>query len=128
MASISFPSSPSNGDTYTYNGVTYEYNSAKSQWIIQVGTSLANVNINAIGGDMIPAANVTYDLGSANNAWKDLHLSGNTIYIGTGQISVSANGAVILPEGSVVGNTAIGTGSGGGGSAGSSVAYSLIFG
>lgn len=115
MASISFPSSPSNGDTYTFNGVTYEYNSAKSQWIIQTGTSLANVNINAISGSMVPSANVTYDLGSATNAWKDLHLSGNTIYLGASQIRTTNDGAVVLPANSRVGATAIATSGGGAG-------------
>jgi hypothetical protein len=94
MASISFPTNPTNGDTYTYNGVTYEFNSAKSQWIIQVGTSLADVNINGIGGNMVPSANVTYDLGTADNAWRDLYLSSNTIHLGTTQLSVAADGSL----------------------------------
>jgi len=32
---ISFPSSPSNGDTYLYNGVTYVYNATTDQWIVE---------------------------------------------------------------------------------------------
>ena len=32
MAAIDFPSSPSNGDTHTVNGVTYTYNSAETKW------------------------------------------------------------------------------------------------
>jgi hypothetical protein len=30
-------------------------------------------------GNVIPATNITYDLGSTNNRWRDLYLSGNTI-------------------------------------------------
>jgi len=33
MADITFPVSPTNGDTYTYDGVTYEYVSASNKWI-----------------------------------------------------------------------------------------------
>jgi len=41
-----------------------------------------------ITGDLIPSADVTYDLGSATNRWNDLFLSGNTIDIGGATISV----------------------------------------
>ena len=34
MAAINFPNSPSNGDTHTANGVTYEFNASKSRWFI----------------------------------------------------------------------------------------------
>jgi len=42
-----------------------------------------------ITGDLIPSDDVTYDLGSASNRWKDLFLSGNTIDIGGATISVT---------------------------------------
>ncbi len=45
-------------------------------------------------GNIIPSANVTYDLGSATNRWKDLFLSGNTIFLGDESISVNANSEV----------------------------------
>jgi len=40
-----------------------------------------------ITGDLIPSADVTHDLGSTTNRWKDLFLSGNTIDIGGATIS-----------------------------------------
>ena len=40
-----------------------------------------------VTGDLIPSANVAFDLGSASNAWKNLFLSGSTIFIGSGTIS-----------------------------------------
>ena len=43
-------------------------------------------------GNIIPSANVTYSLGSITNQWKDLYVSGNTIYIGGSQLSVADNG------------------------------------
>ena len=48
-------------------------------------------------GNIIPSANVTYDLGSADYRWKDLYLSGNTIYLGASVISVGTDGKVVLP-------------------------------
>jgi hypothetical protein len=47
--------------------------------------------VNRIGGNLIPSANVTYSLGSETAQWKDLYLSGSTIYIGGGNISVAGN-------------------------------------
>lgn len=38
-------------------------------------------------GDLLPSANITYDLGSPTQRWKDLYLANNTIYIGNSTIS-----------------------------------------
>jgi hypothetical protein len=57
-------------------------------------TSLSNAGLTAvvetlstadveITGNLIPAANVTYDLGSPTKFWNDLYLAGNSIYLGT---------------------------------------------
>lgn len=55
------------------------------------------VNLN-VTGNLLPSANVTYSLGSASYQWKDLWVSGNTIYLGgaaitvaTGQLSINGN-------------------------------------
>jgi len=43
-----------------------------------------DVNMNGvmtIKGDIIPSSNVAYNLGSVANRWKDLYLSGNSIYL-----------------------------------------------
>ena len=39
MASLDFPSNPTNGDTYTLNGVTYYYNSSMGAWLTQIVAS-----------------------------------------------------------------------------------------
>lgn len=60
-------------------------------------TSYGNANVKSylgsFDGNILPSANVTYSLGSPTNQWKDLYLSGSTIYIGGAQLSV-ANGAI----------------------------------
>ena len=45
-------------------------------------------------GNIIPKANVTYNLGSPTNAWKDLYLSNSTIYLGDQTISVNNEGTM----------------------------------
>ena len=44
-----------------------------------------------VTGNLIPSANITYSLGSPTAQWKDLYLSGSTIYIGGGNIAVTGN-------------------------------------
>ena len=48
----------------------------------------------SISSDVIPAANNTYSLGSPDKVWKNLYLSGNTIYLGGNKISKTNNGSI----------------------------------
>jgi len=50
-------------------------------------------------GNLLPSANVTYDLGSSTQRWKDLYLANNTIYLGNSTIS-GANGNLTLTNAS----------------------------
>ena len=43
--------------------------------------------------NLVPGLNETYDLGSSTLKWKDLHLSGNTIFLGN--TTLSTNGSAI---------------------------------
>jgi hypothetical protein len=45
-------------------------------------------------GNVMPTANETYDLGSPDMRFRELYLSGNTIYLGSNQISVNEAGQV----------------------------------
>lgn len=66
--------------------------------------------LSSFDGNIIPSANVTYDLGSSSLRWRDLWLSGNTIYIG--EANITANGsAVALPPGSTIAGNPIGSSS-----------------
>ena len=40
--------------------------------------------------DLIPATNITYNLGNATHAWKDLYLSGNTLHLADETMSVNS--------------------------------------
>ncbi len=48
-----------------------------------------------ITGDLVPSANVSYDLGTASLAWNDLYLSGSTIYLGGLQLQASGDTFVV---------------------------------
>jgi hypothetical protein len=83
-----------NGQVLTSDG------SGGLSWTTPAGT-YANANVAAYGesgwaGNIIPSANVTYDLGNASNRWNDLYLAGNTIYLGGANITSSGT-TVTLP-------------------------------
>ena len=48
-----------------------------------------------VKGNVLPSANITYDLGTSTQRWKDLWLSNSTIYLGNAQISANATAITI---------------------------------
>ena len=50
-------------------------------------------------GNIIPNTDVTYDLGSPSNKWRSLYLAGNTIYLGSAEIT-STESSITLSSGS----------------------------
>ena len=63
------------------------------------GSNLTTGGSLSIGGNVIgnllPSANITYDLGSTTQRWRDLWLSNSTIYLGNAQISANATAITI---------------------------------
>ena len=59
-------------------------------------------NPSSISQNLIPDTDVTYDLGSTSARWRDLYLSGNTIFLGDVQISKNEEGGVNLPSNSKI--------------------------
>lgn len=55
-----------------------------------------SVDLSAVDQNIIPAANVTYNLGSPEFQWKDLYLSGSTINLGGAQLKTDGSGAIAL--------------------------------
>lgn len=66
----------------------------------------AVVNLTGVASNIIPTANEVYDLGSATYKWRDLYLSGNTLNLGSAQIS-STDGSLVLPTNVIIGTTPI---------------------
>jgi hypothetical protein len=46
-------------------------------------------------GNITPTANITYDLGTTTNRWKDIWLANSTIYLGNSQISANATSLIL---------------------------------
>ena len=74
---------------------------------IQTASGNANINIGGTGnlavfapgnllmtGNITPTANITYDLGTSTNRWKDIWLANSTIYLGNAQISANATSLI----------------------------------
>jgi hypothetical protein len=78
--------------------------SSASDWR-QISGTLGQQDHQAISVNLIPATNITYDLGSDTFRWKDLYLSGSTIYLGDVQISVTPDGKVSALGGFDLGGT-----------------------
>lgn len=52
-------------------------------------SSSGGVDLSAVDQDIVPDANNTRDLGSSSRKWAELHLSGNTIFLGDAKIKAS---------------------------------------
>lgn len=65
----------------------YSANNTSEVFKVQGGTT-------TVTGNIIPSANVTYNLGSDALRWKDLFLSGSTITLGTTSISINSDNEV----------------------------------
>jgi hypothetical protein len=165
---MSFPTSPTNGQQASINGITYTYSSALTAWTVSTSVSNSFVSISVAGnvnsgnllatgtasvtgnvqganvngttvsatgnvvggnvtttgltktatfsvtgnviGNLLPSANITYDLGSSTQRWRDLWLSGTTIQLGAASISASGD-SVSLGGGNISGNYVFGNGS-----------------
>jgi hypothetical protein len=65
------------------------------------------VDLSNIAASLIPDSNSVRDLGSAARRWKDIYLSGSSIYLGPAVITANLSGHVNLPSGSTVGGALI---------------------
>lgn len=75
------------------------------------GTANVNIlNVGEVNSSLIPTSNITLDLGTSTKRWKDLYLSGNTIYLGNN--TITSNNGNISFSGSVVVTDVFGNGAG----------------
>ena len=71
----------------------------------------ASTNTLSIRGDILPATDSAFDLGSPSQKWKDLYLSGSTINLGGKTLSIDNANLVIGNADAVVATKFIGDGS-----------------
>ena len=82
------------------NLITYNTGNVVSDY----GNANVKTYLGSFDGNILPAANVTYSLGSASRQWKDLWVSNNTIYIGGTPIRVDG-GTLLVNNAPVSGGT-----------------------
>ncbi len=91
--------SVSSGMFKFYNAVQFLNNVDMNQ------NNITNANSIKITGDLVsgthaPLTDETYDLGSLDKKWKDLYMSGSSIYLGTNKLSVT-NGQLSIVNGDI---------------------------
>jgi len=82
------------------------YDSDNSKLKVYDGSAwqlVGGADFSAVGENIIPSADVTYDLGSNSYKWRDLYLSGSSIYLGDQTItsdstSISLSGSLKLKQ------------------------------
>ena len=79
---MAFPSNPNNGQKVSRFGRSYKFNSSSNTWDPVKQTSTVSAGSVAAATDIIPNADLQYDLGSPTNRFRDLYLSSNSIYLG----------------------------------------------
>lgn len=84
-------------------------------------------NLGAVADHIVPSTNEQIDLGHSTKKFRDLYLSGSTLYLGGATIN-SSGSAVQLPAGTTIGGSAVQTESTGGVSAATAIAYSIALG
>lgn len=107
------------GDTLTItagNSITLSGNATTDTFSVALSNDPVLVGTVSVTGNIIPTANVTYDLGNNTNRFNDIYLSGNTINLGT--ITIKDDGGtmgVFASDGTTpasLGNTSTVTASG----------------
>lgn len=131
----------------THTGITFTYNDVLGTLSATVeGAARLDINGSVYGDDssplvdavlnsfqldgtirshVVPYADSVYDLGSSSNKFRDLYLSGSSLYLGDAVLT-STGTAVNLPAGSTVAGVPIGVGSGDGVVEGSNYNINII--
>jgi len=98
-STLQFVSAPDNGAVI--DAFVSQYLASNAAVLKAGDTMTGNLNVSAtlITQNVIPDANVTYDLGSPTKRFKDLYLSGNTILLGGA--TLTANGINLVTAGNI---------------------------
>ena len=91
------------GDRVTNGTTSFEIQTASGNANITVGgtsnTAVFSPTALTLATNLMPAANVTYNLGSTTQRWNDLWLANSTIYMGNASISANATSLVFTNPG-----------------------------
>ena len=93
----------------TFDGTTLNVTGnvlVSDTFTVEGNTTLGNANTDTvnvvaqIASDLIPDGNGTRNLGSADNAWSSLYVSGNTIFLGSLQLKDDGIGNLLITDSS----------------------------
>ena len=79
-----------NGELIVLSGTVSNYGNID---LVTIGIN--NGTAVVFGGDLLPSTTNTFDIGITGSTWRDLHLSGNTIYLGDTTIKSIDNNVII---------------------------------
>jgi hypothetical protein len=98
---ITFTETPLSSDIIEIRAITMNLISVPviSDGPVRVEADALTGNV-TVTGNIVPIANVTYDLGSPTMWWRDVYMSGTTLHIGGAAISVIDNTLNFTPSGS----------------------------
>ena len=86
LADSAVDSAAANGAGITVTGAnaTIQYNATSDTWDLNKAIAVSGglTVTGAIGSSLIPSVDSAYDLGSPTKKWKELYLSGKTLYLG----------------------------------------------
>jgi hypothetical protein len=83
--------------------VTAQYLFGNGSQLTGLSPQVLSYLTTGVAGNIIPSANLTYSLGSQTRQWKDLWLSGNTLYLGGVPLTIT-NGNLSVGGVTVAGN------------------------
>ena len=92
------------GDRIQNGTTSFDIQTASGNANITIGgtsnTAVFGPTALTLATNLLPSANITYDLGTTTQRWKDLWLSNSTIYMGNAQISANATSLIFTnPQG-----------------------------
>lgn len=104
---INFPVNPSLNDVFSVGGVSYRWNGVK--WVVvtyaisggptgptgSTGPTGPQPDLGVVSVDVLPSSDLAFDLGASDARWRDLYLSGSSIFLGDAVLSSSDGGLSI---------------------------------
>ena len=86
-------------DTTTHGVTGNIVGTSDTQTLSNKTLTSPTINGATIGGDLVPASDGTYDLGSSTNKFKDLYLSGSTLYLDAATVEINSGNIVLSHSG-----------------------------
>ena len=102
----------SNANGVIITNVFSTFSTITTATITQANINTANISNVSVSGyitsNFIPSLNETFDLGNDTNRFRDLYLSGNSLRLGTSNVTSDGSGGIRIQSATISGNLAVG--------------------